>query len=120
VIEESFDSRARLAGLELAEPHHGVRGDVFVVEQRQQDRREKGWSQDDLADKVGSAGAHQVSRWENGKTLPSTDTIVKLAECFEVSIDHLLIDDAPRRPLHSEGDGFLGRLGDVGRSRRVR
>jgi transcriptional regulator with XRE-family HTH domain len=71
-------------------------------------------SQDDLADKVGSAGAHQVSRWENGKTLPSTDTIVKLAECFEVSIDYLLIDDAPRRPLRSEGDGFVGRPGDVG------
>lgn len=73
-------------------------------------RSERGWSQDELATKIGAAGAHQISRYENGKITPATDTVVRLAEAFDVSIDYLLVDDAPRRPLHVPDRGLADRL----------
>lgn len=62
-------------------------------------RQEKGWSQDELAFHAGIDG-RQISRYENDRVTPSVDVVVKLARAFNVSVDHLLIDDAPKRPLH--------------------
>jgi transcriptional regulator with XRE-family HTH domain len=62
-------------------------------------RQDKGWSQDELAFHATIDG-RQISRYENGKVTPSVDVVVKLAKAFDVSVDHLLIDDAPKRPLH--------------------
>jgi transcriptional regulator with XRE-family HTH domain len=73
-------------------------------------RQERGWSQEELANKISAAGAHQISRYENGKITPATETVVRLAEVFDVSIDYLLVDDAPRRPLHVPDRGLADRL----------
>jgi transcriptional regulator with XRE-family HTH domain len=73
-------------------------------------RSERGWSQDELATKISAAGAHQISRYENGKITPATKTVVRLAEIFDVSIDYLLVDEAPRRPLHIPDRGLADRL----------
>lgn len=83
-------------------------------------RKERGWSQDDLGQKVGTA-AHQISRYENGHITPSTEMIVKLAECFDVSLDYLLIEGLTRRPLapattaSSTASGDLSQLSDEDR-----
>lgn len=61
-------------------------------------RTAKGWSQDDLAKKLGTK-APNVSRWENGHTLPATETLKQLGELFEVSVDYLLYDKTPLKPL---------------------
>ena len=61
-------------------------------------RQEKSWSQDELAFHA-SIDGRQISRYENDKVTPSVDVVIKLAKAFDVSVDHLLIDDAPRRPL---------------------
>jgi transcriptional regulator with XRE-family HTH domain len=58
-------------------------------------RKERGWNQDDLAQASGAAGAHQISRYEAGKITPNTDTMIRIAETFNVSLDYLLIDTAP-------------------------
>lgn len=73
-------------------------------------RSERGWSQEELATKISAAGAHQISRYENAKITPATDTVVRLAEIFDVSIDYLLLDSAPRRPLHVPDRGLADRL----------
>ncbi len=62
-------------------------------------RKEKSWSQDELAFHATIDG-RQISRYENDKVTPSVEVIVKLAKAFDVSVDHLLFDDAPKRPLH--------------------
>ncbi len=62
-------------------------------------RKEHGWSQADLATRIG-ADAAQISRYENGRITPSADVIIRLAETFDVSCDYLLLDNAPRRPLN--------------------
>ena len=52
-------------------------------------RREKGLSQEDLAEKV-FVTRQAVSRWENGETVPGTETLKLLSKVFDVSINTLL------------------------------
>ena len=52
-------------------------------------RTENGMSQEDLASKV-FVTRQAVSRWENGETVPNTDTLKLLSELFGVSINTLL------------------------------
>lgn len=57
-------------------------------------RTKKGLSQDELAEKI-MVTRQAVSRWENGETIPSTDTLKLLSKEFDVSINTLL--GAPRQ-----------------------
>ncbi len=67
-----------------------------IGEQIKNLRKERGWSQADLATKINGDAGH-ISRYENGKITPSVEAIVKFAELFDVSVDYLLVEDAPRR-----------------------
>ena len=57
-------------------------------------RTKRGLSQDELAEKV-FVTRQAVSRWENGETVPNTDTLKQLSKLFNVSINTLL--GAPRQ-----------------------
>ena len=57
-------------------------------------RTEKGLSQDELAEKV-FVTRQAVSRWENGETTPGLETLKRLSQLFDVSINTLL--GAPRQ-----------------------
>ena len=57
-------------------------------------RTKNGLSQDELAEKV-FVTRQAVSRWENGETVPNTDTLKLLSKLFNVSINTLL--GAPRQ-----------------------
>ncbi len=57
-------------------------------------RTKKGLSQDELAEKV-FVTRQAVSRWENGETIPNTETLKLLSKLFDVSINTLL--GAPRQ-----------------------
>ena len=57
-------------------------------------RRKSGLSQEELAQKV-MVTRQAVSRWENGETVPNTDTLKLLSRVFDVSINTLL--GAPRQ-----------------------
>ena len=57
-------------------------------------RTKSGMSQDELAEKV-FVTRQAVSRWENGDTVPNTDTLKLLSNLFDVSINTLL--GAPRQ-----------------------
>ena len=52
-------------------------------------RTQNGYSQDDLAEKV-FVTRQAVSRWENGETVPNTETLKLLSRLFNVSINTLL------------------------------
>ena len=52
-------------------------------------RTKSGLSQDELAEKV-FVTRQAVSRWENGETIPSTETLKLLSKLFNVSINTLL------------------------------
>lgn len=55
-------------------------------------RSEKGWSQTDLAKKIGIHLTH-INRIEKGKINPSLDVAAKIAEALEVSLDYLISED---------------------------
>ena len=57
-------------------------------------RTQKGLSQDELAEKI-MVTRQAVSRWENGETVPNTETLKLLSQEFDVSINTLL--GAPRQ-----------------------
>lgn len=52
-------------------------------------RTQRGLSQDALAEKV-FVTRQAVSRWENGETIPNTETLKLLSRLFDVSINTLL------------------------------
>ena len=54
-------------------------------------RRLKQWRQADLAARLNTT-QRKVSYWEKGKIEPDMDTLLKLSEVFDVSIDELLKD----------------------------
>lgn len=78
-------------------------------------RTQKGMTQDELAEKV-MVTRQAVSRWENGETVPNTETLKLLSKEFDVSINTLL--GQPRKlicqccgmPL--DDDEVLGRDND--------
>ncbi|HKL47880.1 MAG TPA: helix-turn-helix transcriptional regulator [Candidatus Izemoplasmatales bacterium] len=54
-------------------------------------RKKNNMNQNDLADKLHVT--HQaVSKWENGKSIPSIDVLYDLTQVFHVTIDYLLDD----------------------------
>lgn len=52
-------------------------------------RKARGWSQEELADKIGVT-RQAVSRWESGSAKPDADKIVAICDLFGVSADYLL------------------------------
>ncbi len=55
-------------------------------------RRQRGWSQEELADRVG-VSRQSVSKWESGGSIPDLERVVRLAEILEVSTDYLIRDE---------------------------
>lgn len=90
---------------------HG--GPLMSLQERVKElRKEHGWSQGELAERVGADPA-QISRYENGRITPSADAVVRLAEVFDVSCDYLLVDDAPRRRFRTPEDVLGDHLATV-------
>lgn len=65
---------------------------MILADKIMQLRKQKGWSQEELADKLGIS-RQSVSKWESGMSIPELDKILKLGELFEVSTDYLLKDE---------------------------
>lgn len=65
-------------------------------------RQQRGWSQQDLAD-AAEVHVQIVKRYEAGQSLPTLDTLARIARCLGVSTDVLVFD---------EGGGIAGNVLD--------
>ena len=65
-------------------------------------RKEKGWSQEDFAEKL-YVSRQAISRWENGTALPDAQNILQISKLFNVTADYLLNDD-----YVGDADAFSG------------
>lgn len=75
-------------------------------------RTERHWSQTDLATAIGS-DPRQVSRYENGRITPGLDALARIAETLNTSLDYLVFDNQPRRPLHTPTTGIDAHLAAI-------
>lgn len=73
-----------------------------IGEKIQKLRREKGLSQEALAEALG-VSRQSVSKWESGAVLPDTDKIIAMSELFGISTDFLLKGDFA--PVTAPADG---------------
>lgn len=55
-------------------------------------RKEKGLSQEALAEQVGTT-RQAISKWENNQGFPETEKLLQLSNIFEISTDYLLKDE---------------------------
>lgn len=70
---------------------------MILAEKIMKLRKENGWSQEDLASKLGIS-RQSVSKWESTASIPDLDKIIKLSELFHVSTDYLLKDELDEDP----------------------
>ena len=57
-------------------------------------RRQKGWSQDDLANNL-DLSRQAISKWENETSKPDIDNIKKISKIFSIKIDELINNELP-------------------------
>lgn len=65
---------------------------VDIAERLAKRRREAGYSQENLAEKLG-VSRQAVSKWERSESSPDTDNLIALAQLYGVSLDELLYVD---------------------------
>lgn len=80
-------------------------------------RREKGWTQTQLADRLGVTDK-AVSRWETGKGMPDVSLLAPLGEALGVSVNELLAGERiePER-LFEQSDALVLRTLEESRQR---
>ena len=62
-----------------------------------ENRKKNGWSQEELADKLG-VSRQSVSKWESAQAIPDMKKILQLSEVFGVSTDYLMKDEIEEKP----------------------
>lgn len=72
-------------------------------------RKERGWSQGDLAKKLNYLQPH-VNRWEMDRMNPSLTALKKLAKLFSISIDALVFDEKDIKKLSIEDKDLLSKF----------
>lgn len=89
-----------------------------LAEKISQLRRQRGWSQEELAEQM-NVSRQAVSKWESAQSTPDLDKLVQLSQLFGVSTDELLKDGAQppeacaaaeppaRRVSMAEAEAFL-------------
>jgi len=55
-------------------------------------RKEKGWSQEKLAEQI-NVSRQSISKWESGQVLPEIEKIIEISKIFQVTTDYLLLDE---------------------------
>ena len=65
---------------------------IEIANRLQKLRKENGYSQEELADKLGIS-RQAVSKWERAESSPDTDNLIVLARLYHISLDDLLNDN---------------------------
>ena len=53
-------------------------------------RKQKGFSQEELAEKI-NVSRQTISKWEIGSSTPEMEKLIMLSEVFEISLDQLVL-----------------------------
>lgn len=72
-------------------------------------RKEKELSQSDLARAIGAHPNH-ITRIETGKYVPALDTVMKLAEIFQIPLDFLVSGSGSPEAIRIEDQSFAEKM----------
>lgn len=67
-------------------------------------RKQKGWSQEELATQM-DVSRQSVSKWESGISMPDIDKIILLSQIFGTTTDYLLKDDIEDNEERDRNEG---------------
>ena len=72
-------------------------------------RRKSGLSQEQLAERIG-VSRQAISKWESGTSTPEFEKLLALSECFHITLDELVREEAgspgeDETPRKGEGSG---------------
>ena len=73
---------------------------MILAEKIMEERKKNGWSQEELADKLG-VSRQSVSKWESAQSIPDLQRILEMSRLFNVSTDYLLKDEEESHPASS-------------------
>ena len=76
-------------------------------------RKERGWTQQEVADRIGAPLALTVSRWENGWSSPSAYYLQRLMQLFDMSAGELGDQKEGDEKLHQRDEPIGGTVRDV-------
>ncbi len=74
---------------------------MILAEKIMDERKKNGWSQEELADKLG-VSRQSVSKWESAQSVPDLQRILEMSKLFGVSTDYLLKDNEERQGTVAE------------------
>lgn len=84
--------------------------EMKLQEKLQMLRKKNGYSQEQLADKLGIA-RQTIGKWENGQAIPELSGLIALSNLYGVSIDRLVKeDDECNKALCQKGDIDIEKL----------
>lgn len=84
--------------------------DVKLEEKLQLLRKKQGYSQEQLADKLGIA-RQTISKWETGQAIPELSGLIALSQLYGVTIDRLVKeDDSCNKALNQKGEIDFNKL----------
>lgn len=75
-------------------------------------RKQRDWSQDQFAEKVGVHGRH-VSRWETDKSKPSIEKIRRIAELFGTNAEELIKENGDEFVFKEQDKAFLKHIKEI-------
>lgn len=78
-------------------------------EKLQKLRKEKGWTQEQLASQI-NVSRQSLSKWELNAALPDTEHIIRLSKLFNVSTDYLLTEETANDHNQSSDNSLKIRL----------
>jgi len=80
-------------------------------------RREKGITQEQLAEELGVSG-RTISRWETGNNMPDISLLVEIAEYFDVSIPEIIKGERKSEDMKEEAKEVAETMLDYARAEK--
>ena len=78
-------------------------------------RREKGITQEQLAEELGVSG-RTISRWETGNNMPDISLLVEIAEFFDVSIPEIIKGERKSESMREEAKEIAETMSDYAKA----
>lgn len=90
--------------------------DLMTANRLQQLRKQNGYSQDVLAEKLGIS-RQAISKWERAESSPDTDNLIALARLYGLSVDELLNTKSDtvivKKPKRKKNIDFSGKIKSI-------